>query len=110
MRKLSSKRRGSAAHARSSRGGEAAKRRQAGIQRPVKPDDVLAKIVGPRAQARTQMVKQIWKYIKSHHLQDPKDGRVICPDGPLGRVLGDKRRVSMFEIARFLNLHLAPTP
>jgi hypothetical protein len=32
---------------------------------------------------------------------------VIRPDGALGRVLGGKRRVSMFEIARFLNQHLA---
>src|SRR4051812_30221700 len=88
MRKSSSQRRGSAAQARGRRGGEVAKRRQAGIQKPVQPDDTLAEIVGRRAQARTEMVKQIWKYIKSHHLQDPKDGRVIRPDGPLGRVLG----------------------
>jgi chromatin remodeling complex protein RSC6 len=106
MRKSSSKRRDGAGQVRGRRGGEVAKRRQAGIQKPVRPDDALAAIVGRRAQARTQMIKQIWSYIKSHHLQDPKDGRVIRPDGPLGRVLGDKRRVSMFEIARFLNLHL----
>jgi chromatin remodeling complex protein RSC6 len=108
--RTSSKQRGSAAQTRGRRGGEQAKRRQAGIQKPVQPDDALAEIVGRRAQARTEMIKQIWKYIKSHHLQDPKDGRVIRPDGPLGHVLGEKRRVSMFEIARYLNLHLVPKP
>jgi upstream activation factor subunit UAF30 len=84
-------------------------RRGVGIQKPVEPDDVLAKIVGAKAQPRTEMIKRIWSYIKSHKLQDPKDRRVIRPDGPLGRVLGDKRRVSMFEIAGFLNSHLAGT-
>jgi DNA topoisomerase-3 len=73
----------------------------------VQPDEALAEIVGRRAQARTDMIKRIWKYIKAHQLQDPSDGRVIRPDGVLGRVLGGKRRVSMFEIARYLNQHLA---
>jgi len=105
MRKASSRGRS----VRGQRGGEAAKRKGAGIQKAVEPDEALAKIVGPKAQPRTQMIKRIWSYIKSHELQDPKDRRVIRPDGVLGPVLGDKRRVSMFEIAGFLNAHLAGT-
>jgi chromatin remodeling complex protein RSC6 len=106
MRKSQSKRRSPARRSGGSRGGEAAKQRQVGIQKPVKPDDALGEIVGHRAQARTEMTKRIWKYIKTHNLQDPEDGRVIRPDRALGRVLGDKQRVSMFEIAGFLNAHV----
>jgi upstream activation factor subunit UAF30 len=89
-------------------GGLATKRLKTGIQKPVEPDEALAQIVGAKPQPRTEMIKRIWNYIKSHKLQDPKDRRVIRPDGALSRVLGDKRRVSMFEIAGFLNSHLAP--
>jgi chromatin remodeling complex protein RSC6 len=103
----SSTRRSGATQARGRRAAGTAKARRSGLQKPVQPDDALAEIVGRRAQARTDMVKGIWKYIKAHRLQDPEDGRVIRPDGALGRVLGGKRRVSMFEIARFLNQHLA---
>ena len=52
------------------------------------------------------MTNRIWKYIKSHNLQDPEDRRMIRPDRVLGRVLGDKEKVSMFEIAGFVNAHV----
>jgi len=87
-------------------GGEAAKARQAGIQQPVEPDEALAEIVGPQAQGRPEMIKRIWEYIKARDLQDPEDRRIIRPDPTLGRVLGDKPRVSMFEITRLLNQHV----
>jgi chromatin remodeling complex protein RSC6 len=109
MPKSQSKKDGASTRARGQRGqrgGETAKRRQVGIQKPVHPDEALAEIVGARAQARTEMTKRIWKYIKSHNLQDPEDRRMIRPDDTLGRVLGDKDKVSMFEIAGFLNAHL----
>lgn len=106
MAKATTKRSSSIARERARRGGEAAKLRHAGIQKPVEPDDVLGEIVGHRAQARTEMTRRIWDYIKAHDLQDPEDGRIIHPDDALGRVLGDKPDVSMFEIARLLNAHV----
>ncbi len=95
-----------AAAARGRRGGEAAKRRGAGILKPVVPDEVLARVVGTTPQPRSEMTRRLWRYIKAHELQDPSDGRVIRPDQPLRHVLGEKRRVSMFEIPRHLNAHL----
>jgi upstream activation factor subunit UAF30 len=85
---------------------QARKRQGAGLQQPVEPDEDLGKIVGKRAQPRTQMVKRIWEYIRSHRLQDPKDRRMIVPDETLGRVFDKKQRVSMFEVARMLNRHV----
>lgn len=70
------------------------------------PDDDLGKIVGKRAQPRTQMIKRIWEYIRSHGLQDTKDKRMIVPDQTLGRLFGNKRKVSMFEVAGMLNRHV----
>lgn len=81
-------------------------KRARGIQKPVHPDDALAKVVGTRAQPRTEITRRLWTYIKDHHLQDPEDGRVVHPDDRLRVVLGGKRKVTMFEIPRHLNAHV----
>jgi chromatin remodeling complex protein RSC6 len=83
-----------------------AKRRRRGILQPVQPDDLLARVVGATPQPRPELTRRMWRYIKAHRLQDPEDGRVIRPDSTLRRVVGDKRRVSMFELARHINAHL----
>jgi chromatin remodeling complex protein RSC6 len=74
--------------------------------KPVEPDEALADVVGREARPRTDLTRRIWRYIKSHSLQDPADRRVIRPDEKLRRVLGNKQRVSMFEIGRHMNAHL----
>jgi upstream activation factor subunit UAF30 len=84
------------------------KKRGAGLQQPVEPDEELSAVVGERAQPRTQMVKRIWEYIRSHKLQDPKDKRMIVVDETLAPLFGNKKRVSMFEIASMLNRHVRP--
>lgn len=78
----------------------------AGLQQPVEPDEELGKIVGTQAQPRTQMIKRIWEYIRSHRLQDAKDKRMIVPDEPLAELFDGKKRVSMFEISGMLNRHV----
>jgi chromatin remodeling complex protein RSC6 len=95
-----------AAARRGHKGGETAKRRHVGIMKPVQPDDALADVVGRGAQPRPELTRRLWGYIKSHQLQDPSDGRVIRPDPTLRRVVGNQRRVSMFDLARHLNQHL----
>lgn len=74
--------------------------------KPVQPDAALGKIVGNRAQPRTELMRNIWNYIKAHHLQDAEDGRVIHPDETLAEVVGHKDRVSMFEIPRSVSAHV----
>lgn len=76
--------------------------------RPVRPDEALGAIVGRRARTRPELLRRMWQYIKSRRLQDPDDGRVIRPDPTLRRVLGDQRRVSMFDLGRLLNAHVQP--
>lgn len=106
MRKSGSRRQHAAARTRGRRGGETAKHRHTGIMKPVRPDEVLAGVIGAQPRTRGELTRDLWKYIKSHGLQDPDDGRVIHPDRALKRVLGDKRELSMFEISRGLNAHL----
>jgi chromatin remodeling complex protein RSC6 len=88
------------------RGGKPAKARARGIMKPVQPDSVLGEIVGRGAKSRPELLKGVWRYIKEHRLQDGDDGRVIHPDRKLRGVVGDKSRVSMFELPRCLNLHV----
>ncbi len=84
------------------------KKRGAGLQKPVEPDEQLAKVVGKKAQPRTQMVKRMWEYIRSNRLQDTKDTRMINTDETLAPLFGAKKKVSMFDIAGALNRHVKP--
>lgn len=72
-----------------------------------KPDAVLAAVIGPGAETRGQFMKKIWDYIKKHKLQDKDDGRVVHADAKLKPFFGGKSKVTMFEIAKFLNAHIS---
>ena len=68
--------------------------------------DALAEIVGKKRITRQEAVKQFWKYVKKHNLQDPKDKRVIKSDEPLKKVFGDKEQVTMFEATTLISKNL----
>lgn len=72
---------------------------------PVTPDEVLSEIVGSKPLPRTQITKKIWDYIKKNGLQDKKNKRMINPDEKLGKVFGNKKQISMFEIAVYVKKH-----
>jgi chromatin remodeling complex protein RSC6 len=65
-----------------------------------------AAVVGPIAQARTEITKKIWGYIKRNKLQDAINRRMINADEKLREVFGGKRQVSMFEMTKLVNKHL----
>jgi len=73
---------------------------------PVKPDAVLAEVVGGAAVPRTTIVKKLWAYIKKHKLQDKKNRRNINADGALKAVFGGKKVVNMFEMTKLVSRHL----
>jgi chromatin remodeling complex protein RSC6 len=53
----------------------------AGIKKPMRCSEELRAIVKEKKLPRGQVVKALWKYIKKHHLQSSKDGRIIkCDD------------------------------
>lgn len=69
------------------------------------PSAELAAVIGNNPVARTEAVKQIWDYIKSNNLQNPKNKRNILADAKLSKVFG-KDEVTMFELTGLLGKHL----
>ncbi len=77
------------------------------FMRPLKVSDELAAVVGQGPLPRSQVVKNIWVYIKSHGLQDSKNKRNINADDKLKKVFGGKQTVNMFEMAKLISKHLS---
>jgi chromatin remodeling complex protein RSC6 len=76
------------------------------FMRPLTPSSALALVVGPIAQARTEVTKKLWGYIKKNKLQDAINRRMINADEKLREVFGGKRQVSMFEMTKLVSKHL----
>jgi upstream activation factor subunit UAF30 len=85
-----------------------AKGRAAGaLAKPVQPDETLAAVVGSDPLPRTELTKKIWAYVREHQLQDAQDRRRIRADDKLRPVLNGQDSVTMFELTKFVNRHLA---
>ena len=78
----------------------------AAFMKPMTPSAALAAVVGPIAQARTEITKKIWGYIKRNKLQDAINKRMINADEKLREIFGGKRQVSMFEMTKLVSKHL----
>ena len=85
----------------------AAKKRtpNAAFMKPLTPDAALAAVVGAKPLARTEIVKQLWVYIKKHKLQVATNMRMINADAKLKELFG-KPQVSMFELAGLIGKHV----
>ena len=68
--------------------------------------DDLEAVVGKGPMPRSQVVKQIWVYIKKHDLQNPKNKRNILADAKLKPLFGGKAEVSMFEMTKLVSAHI----
>lgn len=66
----------------------------------------LEAVVGKGPMPRTEVVKQLWVYIKKHDLQNPKNKRNILADDKLKAIFG-KDEVTMFEMAKLVGPHLS---
>ena len=75
------------------------------FQRPLQPSEALAAVVGPGPLPRSEVVRKVWDYIKSHNLQNPANRREILADDKLKRVFG-KDKATMFEMNKHLAQHL----
>jgi upstream activation factor subunit UAF30 len=78
----------------------------AAFMKPLRPSPMLALVIGPSPQPRTQVTKKIWDYIKKHKLQDNANRRMINADEKLKPVFGGKKKVSMFEMTKLVSRHL----
>ena len=66
----------------------------------------LEAVVGKGPMPRSEVVKELWAYIKKNDLQDPKNKRNINADDKLMKVFGGKKTVNMFEMTKLVSAHL----
>ncbi|MDZ4226018.1 MAG: SWIB/MDM2 domain-containing protein [Patescibacteria group bacterium] len=76
------------------------------LTKPMQLSADLEAVIGKGPMARSEVVKQIWVYIKKHDLQNPKNKRNILADDKLKKVFGGKGEVSMFEMTKLVSGHL----
>jgi chromatin remodeling complex protein RSC6 len=74
--------------------------------KPMNISPELAVVVGKGPMPRSEVVKNIWVYIKKNNLQDSKDKRNINADENLKKVFGGKGTVNMFEMTKLVSKHL----
>lgn len=77
------------------------------FMKPMKISPELAAVVGDGPMPRSEVVKQLWVYIKGKNLQDPENKRNIIADEALKAVFGGKAVVNMFEMTKLVSKHLS---
>ena len=75
------------------------------LQQPLQPSKELAAVVGSEPLPRGAVVSKVWDYIKKQELQNPENRREILADDKLEAVFG-KKKVTMFEMNKYLTQHL----
>jgi chromatin remodeling complex protein RSC6 len=77
------------------------------FMKPMNVSSELSVVVGKGPMPRSEVVKKLWVYIKSHNLQDPANKRNINADEALKKVFGGKAVVNMFEMTKLVSKHLS---
>jgi upstream activation factor subunit UAF30 len=85
---------------------KSARKPNAAFMAPLTLSDSLAAVIGSKPIPRTEIIKKIWDYIKKNKLQDSKNRRMINADEKLKVVFAGKKQISMFELAKIVNLHV----
>ncbi|KAJ9564036.1 hypothetical protein OSB04_000002 [Centaurea solstitialis] len=67
----------------------------------------LQQFTGVPELARTEVVKQLWIYIREHNLQDPANKKNILCDEPLRELFGVDS-IDMFQMNKALTKHIWP--
>ncbi|MEK7637977.1 MAG: SWIB/MDM2 domain-containing protein [Patescibacteria group bacterium] len=77
------------------------------FMKPMKVSEELARVVGAGPMPRSEVVKNLWVYIKKNNLQDKDNKRNINADDALKAVFGGKAMVNMFEMTKLVSKHLS---
>jgi upstream activation factor subunit UAF30 len=77
------------------------------LLKPMKLSTELEAIVGKGPMPRSEVVKELWVYIKKHDLQNPKNKRNIMADDKLKAIFDGKSEVSMFEMTKLVSKHIS---
>jgi upstream activation factor subunit UAF30 len=91
---------------------KAGNRAPSGFVKPTKISDELASFLGKEKgteMARTEVTRDINKYIRTHNLQDKDNGRKINSDTKLAALLKLKKtdELTYFNLQRYMSPHFA---
>ncbi len=91
---------------------KAGNRAPSGFVKPTRISDELAKFLEKPVNcemARTEVTRDINKYIRTHNLQDKDNGRKINPDSKLAALLKLKKsdELTYFNLQRYMSPHFA---
>jgi chromatin remodeling complex protein RSC6 len=91
---------------------KAGNRAPSGFVKPTRISDELAQFLEKPSgseMARTEVTRDINKYIRTHNLQDKENGRKINPDSKLTSLLKLKQtdELTYFNLQRFMSPHFA---
>jgi chromatin remodeling complex protein RSC6 len=89
-------------------------RAPSGFVKPTKITVELADFLGKEhgtLMARTEVTKQMTEYIRTHSLQDKKNGRLILTDAKLRKLLKltDKDTLTYFNLQKYMSPHFEKT-
>lgn len=76
------------------------------FMKPMNLSPELEAVVGKGPMPRSEVVKQLWVYIKKNDLQNPQNKRNILADDKLKPIFG-KDEVTMFEMTKLVSGHLS---
>lgn len=79
----------------------------AAFMKPMNLSPELEDVVGKGPMPRSEVVKELWAYIKKNGLQDSENKRNINADEKLKKVFDGKGTVSMFEMTKLVSKHLS---
>ena len=82
---------------------KSARKPNAAFMAPLTASPALAEVVGTKAMPRTEIIRQIWNYIKKNKLQDQKNKRMINADAKLKVLFAGKTQISMFDLAKVVS-------
>lgn len=85
-------------------------RQPSGFVKPTLVSDELATFLGKPSgseMARTEVTREINKYIRAKNLQDPQNGRHIIPDAALAKLLSltDADELTYFNLQKYMSPH-----
>lgn len=80
-------------------------KKKTGIMIPAQLSPEMAEFIGKSKEARTEVMKKLWVYIKKHDLQDDSNRRKINFDDTLRDLFG-KRSAMMTELAGLIGPHI----
>merc|ERR1712025_383922 len=66
----------------------------------------LSAIIGMKEASRSEIVKELWAYLKKNNLQDPEAKQWFTPDKKMAKVFGNEK-IKGFAMTKFINSHLS---